>query len=113
MSAMCRLLFAGLLLVPVAVHADDVESAAQLPVDLRAFVEPGTRPIWFSKADLDKDGRDDFLLVLQKDRKPGAEEYEIEEKQRPLLLLVRGTDGKLREAARNERVVLCSNCGGV
>ena len=110
---MSKLLVATLLLVPLAAHADDVESTEQLPADLRGFVEQGTKPIWFSTADLDKDGKDDFLLVLQKDRKPGVEEYEMEEKQRPLLLLVQGSDGKLREAARNERVVLCSNCGGV
>ena len=110
---MSKLLFATLLLVPLAVQADDVESSQQLPAQLRAFVEQGTQPIWYSKADLDKDGKDDYLLVLQKDRKPGAEEYEMEEKQRPLLILVQGPDGKLHEAARNERVVLCSNCGGV
>ena len=108
-----KLLFATFLLAPLAVHADEVESPDQLPQELRAFVEPGTKPIWFSKADLDKDGKPDYLLVLQKDRKPGAEEYEMEETQRPLLVLVDGEGGKLREAARNERVVLCSNCGGV
>jgi len=110
---MSKLLLATLLLAPLAVDADEVESAQQLPAELRAFVAQGTQPIWFSKADLDKDGKDDYLLVLQKHRRPGAEDFEIEETQRPLLVLVNGGDGKLREAARNERVVLCSNCGGV
>jgi hypothetical protein len=113
MTAMSKLLLATLLLAPLAVDADEVESAQQLPAELRAFVAPGTQPIWFSKADLDKDGNDDYLLVLQKERKPGADDYEMEEAQRPLLVLLNGEDGKLREAARNERVVLCSNCGGV
>ena len=101
------------LLVPLAASADEIASPRDVPAELRPFVAAGTKAIWYSKADLDRDGKDDYLFVLQKDPKPGAEEYEIEETQRPLLVLLRGADGKLRETARNERVVLCSNCGGV
>jgi hypothetical protein len=92
--------------------ADEIESPEAVPAELRPFVEAGTKAIWFSQADLDRDGKGDYLLVLQRERKPGEDEYAMPEKQRPLLVLLRGADGKLHEAARNERVVLCSNCGG-
>ena len=38
---------------------------------------------------------------------------ETEEPKRPLLLLVRGTDGALQQADRNDDIVYCVSCGGV
>ena len=109
---MSRFAFVLLLLPPFAV-ADEIESPDAVPKELRPFVAAHAKAIWYSQADLDRDGKGDFLLVLQRDRPPGTDEYELQEKQRPLLVLVRGADGNLHEAARNELVVLCSNCGGV
>jgi len=100
-----------LLLAPLAL-ADEIESPDAVPRELRAFVAAHSKAIWYSQADLDRDGKGDYLLVLQRDRKPGTDEYEMQERERPLLVLVRGADGGLHEAARNELVVLCSNCGG-
>ena len=109
---MSRLALVLLLLPPVAV-ADEIESPEAVPKDLRPFVQAHAKAIWYSQADLDRDGKDDYLLVLQRDRPAGTDEYELQDKQRPLLVLVRGADGALHEVARNERGVLCSNCGGV
>jgi hypothetical protein len=103
-----RTLFAlTLAAVPAAVQ-DEVE----LPKAARVFVAPGTKPIAYEVADLNRDGREDAILVLE--RQPAKpDDPPIEERQRPLLVLVRQRDGSLREAARNEQIVYCSTCGGI
>jgi hypothetical protein len=94
-----------------AALADEVSSPEALPPELRPFVEPGTKAIWLAKADLDRDGREDAILVLE--RLARTSEDGLEEQQRPLLIVLRQADGSLRVAKRNDRVVMCSDCGGV
>jgi hypothetical protein len=94
-----------------AALADEVSSPEALPQELRPFVEPGTKAIWLAKADLDRDGREDAILVLE--RLARTSEDGLEERQRPLLIVLRQADGSLRVAKRNDRVVMCSDCGGV
>jgi hypothetical protein len=113
MKKMLRIGVAFALLLPLAAVADEIDSPDAVPKELRSFVAKASKAIWYSQADLDRDGKQDYLLVLQRDRPPGSGEYELQDRQRPLLVLVRGADGALHEAARNELVVLCSNCGGV
>jgi hypothetical protein len=94
-----------------AALADEVSSPEALPPELRPFVEPGTKAIWLAKGDLDRDGREDAILVLE--RLARTSEDGLEEQQRPLLIVLRQADGSLRVAKRNDRVVMCSDCGGV
>ncbi|HEV2761602.1 MAG TPA: hypothetical protein VGV38_01310 [Pyrinomonadaceae bacterium] len=84
----------------------------KIPSEVAPFVEQGTKAIALEAADLNGDGAQDFVLVLEKE-KPDLGEYDLPSNQRPLLILVRGADGRLALAKRNERVVLCSRCGGV
>ena len=91
--------------------ADEIMSPEELPPELRGFVEPGTKAIWLAKADLDRDGREDAILVLE--RLAHTSEDGLEERQRPLLVVTRQADGSLRVAKRNDRLVMCSGCGGV
>ena len=84
----------------------------QVPAEVRPFVEAGTKAIAVEAADLNGDGRGDFVLVLEKEN-PVKDKDDFPVGERPLLILVRGADGKLSEAVRNERVVMCSRCGGV
>jgi hypothetical protein len=103
----------GLLLlcaVPSIAAAQDDE--LKVPAEVQTFVERGTKAIAVEAADLNGDGRGDFILVLEREN-PAKGEYDFPVNQRPLLILVRGEDGKLAEARRNERVVMCSQCGGV
>ena len=105
----------GLLLLlscaaPPAAAAQDDE--LKVPAEVRPFVETGTKAIAVEAADLNGDGRGDFVLVLEREN-PAKDENDFPVNQRPLLILVRGEDGKLGEAKRNERVVMCSRCGGV
>lgn len=84
----------------------------RVPDEVRPFVEQGTKAIALEAADLNGDGRGDFVLVLERES-PSTDADDFPVNQRPLLLLVRGADGKLSAAKRNERLVMCSRCGGV
>ena len=84
----------------------------ELPAELKPFVEKGTLPIFFDTADLNVDGRADYILVLEK-QKANASDPDIEDGQRPLLVIVQSSDGKLQSVKRNEKAVYCSTCGGV
>jgi hypothetical protein len=95
------------LLAPLAAAAEDLD----LPPEVRAFVEAGATPLALERADLDGDGRQDVLLAYQRPAADAAED--LPSTQRPLLILLRQPDGGLRLAARNERVILCEECGGM
>ncbi len=95
---------------PLTAAAQDGE--LKVPAEVRPFVEAGTKAIALEAADLNGDGRGDFVLVLEREN-PAKDADDFPVNQRPLLILLRGADGRLSEAKRNERVVLCSRCGGV
>jgi len=86
---------------------DDVK----VPAQVAAFVEGGTKAIAVERADLNGDGRKDFILVLQRE-KPQMDKEDLPINERPLLILIAGADGRLSLAGRSEKVVLCSRCGG-
>src|SRR6185369_2917468 len=88
------------------------ENELKIPADVMPFVEAGTKAIAIEKADLNGDGREDFILVLEKEQ-PAKDADDFPIGQRPLLILLRGADGKLTMAKRNEKIVMCSQCGGV
>ena len=83
-----------------------------LPSEVRPFVAKGTRPLSLASADLNGDGLQDFVLVLER-QKAKPSEPDIEDRQRPLLILVRQPGGALKEAKRNVRIIYCSTCGGM
>lgn len=103
------LLILPLLCLPSAVAAQEDE--LQVPAEVRPFVEEGTKAIAVESADLNGDGRGDYILVLERES-PAKDENDVPVNQRPLLVLVRGENGRLAVARRNERVVMCSQCGG-
>jgi hypothetical protein len=79
--------------------------------DLNAFATNGARIMDTLTGDLNNDGRPDALLVLD----PPADSSQKlgEGAPRTVLLLIRGEDGKLHQAASNQKVVPCATCGGV
>jgi hypothetical protein len=80
---------------------------AELPAEIRSFILPKTRLLAMEKADLNRDGLEDYLLVLEK------QNPEQEEGQRPLLILTRLPDGSLKLVKQNHKLVYCSSCGGM
>jgi hypothetical protein len=95
---------------PLAAAAQSEE--VQVPAEVRPFVVAGTKAIALEAADLNGDGRGDFVLVLEREN-PAKDEDDFPVNQRPLLVLVRDEGGRLAAAKRNERLVMCSQCGGV
>ena len=86
--------------------------ANAIAAELRSFVLPGTRPIAIERGDLNGDGREDIVLVLERQKaRPGDDD--IEQNQRPMLILVRQADGSLKLAGRNDAVAHCATCGGM
>ena len=92
---------------PVSWH-----EVVEVPPELRAFVEPKTLAISVSTADLDRDGDQDYVLVLERQDEKYLD-LDSSDGQRPLLVIVRAADGSLGVAKRSERAVMCSTCGGV
>jgi hypothetical protein len=88
-----------------------------IPDAVKPFVAPGTEPLDFQTADLNRDGRLDAILVLQAKRKPIGDgepddEDPFDNRPRPLLILVGQRDGTYREVKRNDKIVHCRGCGG-
>lgn len=88
------MIVAALVLAAVVATTDDVD----------AFVEKNTTLLAVERGDLNRDGREDAVLVL---------EPEDPEQPRPLLILVRDANGALKLAKRSAKSVLCRTCGGV
>ena len=90
---------------PVCLAADSV------PARVQGLAPRGSCAIAIAKGDLDRDGRSDLLLILERpDSLPS--EPDLPNRTRTLLVLVSQPGGELREAARSDRAVLCSTCGG-
>ena len=82
-----------------------------LPDELLPFVPKGYEALDFADGDLDGDGRADAILILK-----GPDEIQQKddmETLRPLLLLIRQPDGKLKQERRTDRLVYCRACGGM
>ncbi|MEO0948086.1 MAG: hypothetical protein AAFY11_08065 [Cyanobacteria bacterium J06641_5] len=102
----------GLTMTPTAIANERYLALEELPVEVKPFVETGTQPLALSSGDLNGDGRQDFVLVLERQAvQPSSPDGR--DRQRPLLVLVRQENGFLQEVRRNDRVVLCSDCGGI
>jgi hypothetical protein len=95
------------LLLSTPVQAS-IKETLVLPSELQSFVEPGTRPIEVERADLNGDGRSDFILVLEK--LPTADESVFLE--RILLIIVRQPGGSLKVAGRGDSAIRDDQCGG-
>lgn len=108
-----RIIFSSIILLcalplVVAAQANDLI----IPTEVASFVESGTKAIALEAADLNGDGQKDFILALEK-ANPEKDKDDFPVNQRPLLILLRDAGGKLMVAKRNERIILCSSCGGV
>lgn len=80
------------------------------PPELLAQVPKNAKYVAHATADLNGDGRPDYVMVVEPaGGKPAAAG---EAHRRPLLVVVRQADGSLATRKTNDRVILCSTCGG-
>ncbi len=86
------------------------EDLSELPY-LTTFLPKDHLVLDYHYGDLNKDElKKDVILIAHN---PKAEAENEDEVKRPLFILTRTTDGKLKKESRNDNVVLCSSCGGV
>jgi hypothetical protein len=105
------ILFFGLTLPAIVLADNDSADNRTIPTEIKPFIERGTRLLTWERADLNGDKKDDYIIVLEKQKKPG--DPDIESKQRPFLIVTRNGNGRLELAKRNDRIVYCSRCGGM
>ncbi len=100
------LLFVSLFFGTVPISAQ----APAVPTEVEPFILKGYEPLDYLTGDLNGDKKKDAILIL---KQTGEDSITEEEPTRPLLLLIRQADGKLKQAIRNDEVILCRQCGGV
>ncbi len=81
-----------------------------LPAEAKPFVLKGYEMLDYITGDLNADKRSDAILIL---KVAGEDTVLFDEIKRPLLLLLRQPNGRLKLAKRNDDMVLCRSCGGV
>jgi len=81
-----------------------------IPDEAKKFIVAGYEPFDYVTGDLNGDKKPDAILIL---KQPGEDSLYGEETPRPMLLLIRQADGKLKQAARNDNAIMCRHCGGV
>jgi len=81
-------------------------SEQKTPAEVIPFIKKTESLLYFTTADLNGDGLQDYLLILEE---PGSEE---DGNLRELVILTRQDDRSLQLAKRNRKMVYCSKCGG-
>lgn len=81
-----------------------------IPDEAKKFIVAGYEPLDYITGDLNGDKKTDAILIL---KQPGEDSLYGEETPRPMLLLIRQADGKLKQVARNDNAIMCRHCGGV
>jgi hypothetical protein len=97
-----------LLLLEPFIHVNGQE--IMLPEEVTSFVTAGLQTLDFKTGDLNGDKLQDAILIL---KNTGEDTLITDDLPRPLLILIRQTNNKLKEVVRNEIAVMRRNSGGV
>lgn len=81
-----------------------------IPPEVDPFIPTGYEVLDYVAGDLNGDKKKDGILIL---RTPGEDSVMEEELPRPLIVLIRQGDGKLKQVLRNDKAIMCCHCGGV
>jgi hypothetical protein len=81
-----------------------------IPEEVKPFVLKGYEILDLGKGDINADNLSDFILVL---KNPAEDSLFDERSPRPLLLLIRQPNGKLKQTVRNDNAVMGRHDGGV
>lgn len=79
--------------------------------ELKSFVDDGATVLASQRGDLNGDGVQDVVLVL--DHPKSSDDQLGEGAHRSLLLLIRDDAGQLSKAKQNDAIVPCAKCGGI
>lgn len=79
--------------------------------ELEVFGIEGYETVTYAYGDFNGDNRYDAVLLLKKTDEETLSKTETTPVERPLLVLLRGNDGKLKLKVRNDRAVYCYKCG--
>jgi hypothetical protein len=95
---------------------DEKEALSHIPKTgktIASFIPKGYDTITVAKGDLNKDSKEDIVLVLHDKREDTADPgSEINENHRPLVVLLKTDDG-WKVGAKSVNVIMCKGCGGV
>src|SRR5438552_3882715 len=105
-----RILICSFLLAIAAAAVSAQDDGLNIPADVKPFIGKDRSAVGLEAADLNGDGRKDYILVVEN---PGQKTADDLEGPRTLLILTREADGKLKLAKQNDKVVYCRTCGGV
>lgn len=102
---------------PVAVDSSAAPLVAEPVVakpikTIESFMIKDHEVLGEAKADLNKDGFQDVILVLKNKNEDELADNSEEDILRPLLILLGDASGSYELAVRNDNAVLCSQCGG-
>jgi len=81
-----------------------------LPPEAKPFVLKGYETLDYITGDINGDKRPDAILILKVLEESNNTS---DEPKRPLIILTRQDNGKLKSVKRNDDLVLCRQCGGV
>lgn len=99
-----------LMILGLLVAASAGAQTAPLPDELKPFILPKYEVLDFATGDLNGDARPDAVLIL---KDPNEDSTFDERLPRPLLILVRQANGKLKQVLRNDTAVMGRHDGGV
>jgi len=80
------------------------------PPEVDPFIPTGYEALDYVAGDLNGDKKKDGILIL---KTTGEDSVMEEELPRPLIVLIRQADGKLKQILRNDKAIMCRHCGGV
>lgn len=99
-----------LLILSLLITTNLTAQTNPLPDELKPFILPKHEVLDFATGDLNADKRPDAILVL---KNPDEDSSFDERMPRPLLILLRQADGKLKQVLRNDTAIMGRHDGGV
>ncbi|MEP6674607.1 MAG: hypothetical protein ABJA78_05615 [Ferruginibacter sp.] len=87
-----------------------VAQEKKLPAEAATFVPRGFEMLDYIKGDLNADGKPDAILILKQQAEDTSTADDL---LRPLLILIRQANGKLKQEKKSDHIMLCKTCGGM
>lgn len=103
----------SLLLIFFAVSCHQKETDKDSPEALLQFIPEGYMLKDTARGDLNLDGLKDLVLVLNKAGEEETSDIIENPEKRPMLILLAQKNNTYREAAQNQNIVYCYDCGGM